>query len=293
MTSVVFFADIGLPKLLLSQLINFDRCEKERHFNESFFDCEICFLSLPGSKCIRIVPCEHVHCKECLSSHVSTKIREGEVTSIDCPSSGCTSIINTTVIRSLVPPLLFERFDSLLLQRTLDGMNDVFYCPRPSCQCVTLKEEDSNMSLCPKCRFAFCVLCKRAWHGVSPCKLLPGDLRELRATWETLDNEGRHAMERQYGKTKLEQAFQELDSSIWLEGNAKQCPNCDSKIEKTDGCNKMTCTQCRSHFCWLCDAKLPQHDPYGHFRLVGGNYQSSCAGKLFEGLRGFDDDFWL
>ena len=244
-----------------------------------------------GSKCIKINPCEHVHCEECLTAHISTKIGEGDVMTINCPSLDCVSIIDVAVIRHLVSSKLFERFDSLLLQRTLDQMSDIFYCPRPSCQCVALKEDDSNMSLCPKCKFAFCILCKRSWHGVSPCKLLPGDLKELRATWETLDDEGKHLLEKQYGKVKLEQAFQELDSSMWIETNSKQCPSCDSKIQKMDGCNKMTCTQCQSNFCWLCDAKLPKHDPYGHYRLMGGNDPNSCAGKLFVGLRGFDD-FW-
>lgn len=213
--------------------------------------------------------------------------------SIECPTIDCAATISTAIIKELVSSKLFERFDTLLLQRTLDGMNDIVYCPRPSCQCVTVKEDDSNMSQCPRCKFAFCILCKRAWHGISPCKLLPGDLKELHATWATLDDEGKHSLEMQYGKKNLEHAFQELDSSTWMESNAKQCPSCNSKIQKVDGCNKMTCTQCRSHFCWLCDIKLPQHDPYGHFRIVGGNYQSSCAGKLFEGLRGLDEDDWL
>ena len=288
------FTDIGLPHLLLSQLIDYDRLEKEKLFNESFFECEICFLSLPGLKCIRIFPCEHVHCRDCITSHISAKIADGDVTAIDCPSGNCPSKISTAVIKELIPPELFERFDSLLLQRTLDGMNDIVYCPRSSCQCVTLKEEDSNMSQCPRCRFAFCILCKRAWHGVSPCRLLPSDLKELRATYEALDDDGKRTLEKQYGKKKLEQAFQELDSSTWMEVNAKQCPNCNSNIQKTDGCNKMTCTQCRCHFCWLCDAKLPQHDPYGHFRIDGkGNQKNPCVGRLFEGLRGFDEDFWL
>ena len=279
------FVDIALPQLLLPHLIEYDMLEKEQHFSNSFFNCEICFLSIPGSKCVKNTSCGHVHCKDCLSSHICTKIAEGDVTSIECPNSDCTSTINISMIKDIVPSHLFERFDSLLLQRTLDGMSDIAYCPRPSCQCVSLKEEDSNMSLCPRCKFAFCILCKRAWHGVSPCLLLPSDLKELRATWETLDDKEKLLLEKQYGKRKLYLAFQELDSSLWIESNAKRCPNCNSKIQKTDGCNKMTCSQCQSHFCWLCDTKLPKHDPYGHFRIVGGG----CTGKLFEGLKGFND----
>ena len=240
-------------------------------------------------------PCNHIHCRECLAAHAATKIKDGQVTKIECPSEKCSSVLEPFIVKELVSTELFERFDTLLLQRTLDTMQDIVYCPRPTCRCVTVKEQDSYMAQCPRCVFCFCVLCQRAWHGISPCKLLSGNLKELRESWEKLDPDARSTLEAQYGKKTLERAFQEYDSYSWLGTNAKKCPHCNSSIQKTEGCNKMMCTQCRAHFCWLCDSVLPQHNPYSHFRIVGGNYQSPCAGKLFEGLQGFDVDddlFW-
>ena len=140
-----------------------------------------------------------------------------------------------------------------------------------NCRCVTVKD-DSNMVQCPRCRFCFCVLCQRAWHGVSPCKLIPSDMKELRETWESLDLESKVAMEKQYGKARLHQAFQEYDSCRWIESNAKRCPTCSANIQKTQGCNKMTCTHCHAHFCWLCDAVLPKYEPIipgGQFNMFG------------------------
>ena len=153
-------------------------------------------------------------------------------------------------------------------------------------RCAMVKD-DSNMVQCSRCRFCFCVLCRRAWHGVS---MIPSDLKELRETWEELDLGDRHTLEKQYGKERLRQAFQEYDSFQWIESNAKRCPTCSAKIQKTQGCNKMTCTHCHGHFCWLCDAVLSRYEPYKHFRIGG---MSACAGKLFEGLAGLgEDDFW-
>lgn len=272
--------DVTRPCLVVEKILAHDRREKERQFADTHFVCDVCFCSVLGSKCGQHQPCGHTHCHECLRSYLNMKIGSGDVTQLECPSNGCTTIVNPLTVKSLVSDALFNRYEKLLLQRTLDAMGDVVYCPRPSCRCTVLKEEDSNMAMCPKCEFAFCVLCKRAWHGVSPCRVLPGDLDGLKATYEALDEEGRRAMEAQYGKVNLGRAFEEHDSRKWIEGNSRGCPNCRANIEKTYGCNKMTCTSCHTHFCWLCGAVLSNQNPYRHFQFG----VTSCSGKLFEGM---------
>ena len=282
--------DMMRPSLLLPFLLDYDEKEREREFAESYFDCEICFTCLPGSKCRRLEPCRHTHCSECLSQYVTTKIGSGEVTQIECPSQSCDTSLPLNLIQELVSGEVFERFDRLLLQKTIDKMSDVVYCPRPSCRCVTLREEDEeeNLAMCPRCRFSFCVLCKHSWHGVDPCKLLPTDIQDLRETWQSMGPVERREYQLQYGKDKLDKAFQEYDSIRWLDSNSRKCPNCQAKIQKALGCNKMTCTHCSSSFCWLCSAFLPRVNPYRHFQ----EGVSKCAGKLFQGLTDSDEE-WL
>ena len=260
-------------------LVEYDNKERAVTFQSSRFTCDICCLNVSGSDCIRFQSCTHIHCKQCMTTYLTSKITDGSVSTIDCPSFDCSQLISPGIVQQLVPPQLFERYDKLLLQRTLDGMSDIVYCPRPTCRCVTVKEDESNMALCPSCKFSFCVLCKRTWHGISPCKVLPKDIKELKEAYESGDKDIRRSMELQYGKKYLERAFQEYDSSAWIKTNTKPCPNCQSVIEKDHGCNKMTCSNCNSHFCWLCNTMLPRHNPYNHFHP--GN--SPCAGKLFEG----------
>ena len=67
---------------------------------------------------------------------------------------------------------------------------------------------------------------------------------------------------------------------------SRKCPNCQAKIEKALGCNKMTCTHCNSHFCWLYCAPLLSVNPYKHFQPG----QSECAGKLSQGLTDSDEE---
>ena len=77
-------------------------------------------------------------------------------------------------VKELVSSALFDRYDRLLLQHTLDTMTDIMYCPRQACQCPVLTDE--NMATCPSCSYVFCIFCKMAYHGVSPCRVLAGSV---------------------------------------------------------------------------------------------------------------------
>ena len=50
-------------------------------------------------------------------------------------------------------------------------------------------------------------------------------------------------------------------------------------FQKKDGCNKMTCTNCRTFFCWLCQQELSRSNPYSHYQ----HPTSPCINRLFEG----------
>jgi len=67
---------------------------------------------------------------------------------------------------------LYDRYDRLLLQHTLDTMTDVVYCPRHACQCPVLI--DDSMGTCPACGYVFCIYCRLTYHGVSPCRINAG-----------------------------------------------------------------------------------------------------------------------
>ena len=40
----------------------------------------------------------------------------------------------------------------------------------------------------------------------------------------------------------------------------KECPRCKIKTQKNEGCNHMTCTECKYQWCWLCEGEYH----YGH-----------------------------
>ena len=51
----------------------------------------------------------------------------------------------------------------------------------------------------------------------------------------------------------------------------KQCPRCKIYTEKNEGCNHMTCTECKYQWCWLCEGEYQD----GHFRT------GQCNGLQF------------
>ena len=55
----------------------------------------------------------------------------------------------------------------------------------------------------------------------------------------------------------------------------QRCPRCRAPVEKSEGCNQMTC-RCGNHFGYVCSAELPRQNPYDHF-------QGKDAYPLFDG----------
>ena len=76
---------------------------------------------------------------------------------------------HTFQVKQQVGEELFLRYDRLLLQSSLDSMADVVYCPRRGCASAVVLEADRKFGICPACRYAFCSLCRRSYHGHAPC----------------------------------------------------------------------------------------------------------------------------
>jgi hypothetical protein len=44
-------------------------------------------------------------------------------------------------------------------------------------------------------------------------------------------------------------------TASWISSHTKDCPKCQTSIEKNGGCNHMWCKQCKHEFCWVCLGK--------------------------------------
>ncbi|XP_063074003.1 E3 ubiquitin-protein ligase RNF14-like [Engraulis encrasicolus] len=264
---------------LLQVLLEHNQKMKWRVFEDQIFQCSICFSGKPGSECHRFEPCEHVFCKDCTANLFTIGIEEGRVLQFGCPNSDCDSVPSLSEVKALVGSELFCRYDQLLLQKSLDRMAGVVYCPRPNCSCPVALEPGDNWALCPSCAFAFCTKCREASHGVDRCPQdprgpirdpkrrgvaedtsdflpLPKDSERIQELWNDYHSGSKmrkQLLEERYGKKTLQTgSLNYALSGSWIKKNTKKCPSCSVDIEKNEGCNSMYCTACRTSFCWCC-----------------------------------------
>jgi hypothetical protein len=108
-----------------------------------------------------------------------------------------------------------------------------------------------RLAVCEDCTFAFCIVCRKGWHGLATiCD--PRKQDELDA--------------------------EELATQAYLKRYSTPCPTCSAPTQKTMGCNHMLCAKCKTHFCYLCSAYLLSENPYKHYSDVEG----TCYRRLWE-----------
>ncbi|XP_035509474.1 E3 ubiquitin-protein ligase RNF14-like [Morone saxatilis] len=273
---------------LLSQLLIYDAAQQQKQFATTVFDCGVCFVGWLGLDCVQLPECGHIFCQACLAQLCKLQITEGNVRGVTCPQAECTATPTPAQVKSLVGEELFSRYDRLLLQNTLDCMPDVTYCPRRSCASAVIQDKSSNAAMCSVCGFAFCVICKKTYHGKDNCQEkkknvikrtgkdaqqasvdLPQSQEGIRALWDDYasgSKQRQHLLESRYGRKILQVTVEASLSEDWITSNSKSCPHCFCRIQKDSGCNKMTCSRCRRLFCWACLARLSYSNPLAHFQ---------------------------
>ena len=190
---------------------------------------------------------------------------------------------------------LVQRYVKLKRKKRIESDKNTIYCPRQWCQGAArskkhpkrvgqiddfsesdsegeaeqhnshkkkVKPEDipvsKRLAVCEDCNFAFCIVCRKGWHGeMNKCN--PRRQKELDA--------------------------EELATKQYLDRYSTACPTCDAPSQKTMGCNHMICWKCKTHFCYLCSAYLMADNPYKHYN----DYKSNCYMRLWE-LEGGDGE---
>ena len=321
---------LKLPVSIKTAMLDLNNKLKKETFDKETFDCGVCLEPKKGSVCYRLQRCSHVFCKACLQDFYGNCIKEGHVNNVKCLSPDCGKTGNVPVDRRkkdrllspkelLQIPLPLEtvtRFTQVRRKKKIEADPTVVFCPRQWCQgamrtkkypkiidVTQIDESDEEtdepaaapveteaderrkgmpntdrLVVCEDCALAFCKVCLASWHG-DFIRCINREVHEL---------------------TPEEQA-----SLNFILKNTSPCPTCSVPCQKAHGCNHMTCSQCKTHFCYLCGAWLDPGNPYQHFnekknkqcyyRLMDGAMGDEADGQIrFGGRRGAEQEaeFW-
>ncbi|GAA6036550.1 hypothetical protein JCM8097_003564 [Rhodosporidiobolus ruineniae] len=296
------------PPRLSSLLSTFNRTSSLDAFSSSSHLCPLCFSTVRGSACLRLSSCGCTFCAPCLRDYFSLLITEGLVRSVACPATGCVEErakwekklggeamekdgqkpgrVGEEEVEVLCGAEARKRFEWLKEKVRVESDPTIAFCPLPACQApVPRLADEEKLRVCPRCSYSFCQFCRRAWHGSRNACALPQSSAIVQAYLDGTDEE-RKALEARYGVANLRRlvAAHEEEKALqeYLEKNTTQCPGCSVPIQKSHGCNHMSCGKCQTHFCYRCGVKISPSDPYKHFNTPS----SSCYERLFDFMPG-------
>ncbi|KAK1661451.1 hypothetical protein QYE76_049610 [Lolium multiflorum] len=192
--------------------------------------CALCFDEYsPGQ--MRSAGCDHFYCRACWRGYLHAAVEDGaRCLSLRCPDPSCSA----PVVRDLYDVADEEdrrRYDRFALRSYVEESKRMRWCPSPRGCPLAVEYLDGEqcketLDVVCSCGHGFCILCAEEAHRPVTC----GTVRE----WMAKNSS-------------------ESETTNWVLANAKHCPKCRRPIEKSSGCNHMTCSSpCRHEFCWLC-----------------------------------------
>lgn len=166
-------ATIRDKEVLFNILLEYNKEREEIEFRKHYHTCSVCFSDKAGAEFVKL-GCSHFFCKGCMNGCYSTYISEGSVDGVKCLALKCSGMPSAAQVREIVGSELFEKYDGILLQRALEGMSDLVYCPRSQCMKPVIVEPNEKLAICSHCQYRFCSICKMVFHGVEPCRFKSG-----------------------------------------------------------------------------------------------------------------------
>ncbi|KAJ7722275.1 hypothetical protein DFH07DRAFT_857019 [Mycena maculata] len=203
--------------------------------------CPICYdeVSHPVT-----LGCDHTYCNGCLRHYLST----ADNFPLVClgNEATCETPIPLPTIENFLPtPQFHQLLETAFLRYIERHPQELKYCKTPDCSQVYRSSTNANGMpiICPSCFLSVCSSCDEEAH------------------------EGMSCADRRLHKDPGEQ---ERRNEEWARANgANRCPSCSVWIQKTEGCNHMTC-RCGAHICWVCMRVFEGAQIYPHLHSAHG-----------------------
>ena len=247
-------SDFNDPSVLLSEP------KQELQELDDKKDCIICTSQISYQNNLVILDCcgESV-CAECMEILIRLNVNDGHIY-MPCPNSNCTKAFKRDlIIKYITSDEIRNKYERFRLNHEGDGKKKA--CP--NCCLITeldvppfnpkrktdLTPQEYKVS-CNECSFQWCFNCHSPWHeGLSCNSYREGDKQFTKWT-----------------KTR----------NVGYTPNCQKCPKCKVYIERSAGCDSMTCNRCHTNFCYKCGEKFSGFpglgDHYKHLSIFGCPY---------------------
>mmetsp|Transcript_4026 Transcript_4026/g.7621 ORF Transcript_4026/g.7621 Transcript_4026/m.7621 type:complete len:552 (+) Transcript_4026:279-1934(+) len=174
--------------------------------------------------------CGHSFCRDCWGGFVGSKLTDGpSCVYARCPEAGCDEVVTNVDVRDVGGDE--KEWRKWELRSFVDLNKNMRWCPGADCDKVAVSKTGEGEANC-ECGRDFCLKCGEEPHSPVSCK----DFEK----W-------------------LEKCQNESETANWILANTKKCPKCYTRIEKNQGCNHITCQQCKYDFCWICGEPWEDH----------------------------------
>lgn len=183
--------------------------------------------------------CRHQACASCYRTYLLESLRAGDCFMVKCLADpDCPLKLKAQDFETVGRDLLLT-YNTKAAKVFVENHPSSFKtCTRPGCdRIIELKSSSAVLDLkdimviC-SCGQDFCFKCKGGSHVPITC--------DLATKW-------------------LEVSGETIRNQLWIVNNTKPCPKCETRIERTEGCNHMKCGNCHFEFCWMCMQEWAQH----------------------------------
>ena len=189
--------------------------------------CRICFADCAPDEA-RAAPCGHRFCGDCYGGYARNKVDEGPgCVGMACPEAGCACVVPPDVLDACLDAPRRAKLARFRVENYVSFAKELRWCPGAGCTKVARAGPCVGAVTCAPngCGATFCFRCGEEAHAPCDCALV--------ARW-------------------TEKCQNESETANWILANTKRCPKCQTRIEKNQGCNHMSCSQCKYEFCWMC-----------------------------------------
>jgi len=198
--------------------------------NKSQEECEVC--GMDDFEDFLSPRCGHKYCFQCWKYHTINRLQQR--LDVCCMERNCKLVLTENAIKPLISTALNKRLENVLFDCMIVSHPRLRFCPGPNCQKVifSIQTPAAKRVQCTSCFTSCCFMCGLEFHLPTECKII---------------------------KTWLKKCSDDSETANYISVNTKDCPKCNSCIEKSGGCNHMACSQCGYDFCWMCNGPWKDH----------------------------------